>query len=424
LAIEDSEGNGKDILKTMNLARVSPRIFWSIVHHYGSDLDHAFREMFPDQRDWSWRAARTRTQSAKAKTNSDRQKAEDQDKAVKRRKKEENVKAAKLEKGQSVSIESGKECVVCLDDQDDDLDDPLLKCAGDCEEYVHMSCFGLQCKPVGDWYCDGCLPENRAKFIQPKCILCKQQSGLMRCAKKGNNDNSSSSSSYTHLMCVLWTPELTVDENMQANNLPAIDPHRASLTCEVCNQRESCTQCSFSDCRKAFHAYCCYGHKNEYQMLLRNPEDADVKYEIYCKEHSKEVDPTDVTASTIAIDNVEEEEDDDDEEEEEEGWEEEDYMDDGERAEIGGMLMEKLTGMGEKTREKAIKMLMSIDPTDVTASTIPIDNVEEEEDEEGWEEENYMDDGERAEIEGMLMEKLTGMDEKTREKAIKILMST
>ena len=40
----------------------------------------------------------------------------------------------------------------------------------------------------------------------------------------------------------------------------------------------------------------------------KSREDAAVKHEIYCKEHFKEVGPTDVTASTIAIDNVEEEE--------------------------------------------------------------------------------------------------------------------
>lgn len=69
VAVEDTEGEGKEVLKPMNLARCSPRIFWSIVHRYGSNLIDAIQRLLVGVDDCSWLTLRKRELSEKAKEN-------------------------------------------------------------------------------------------------------------------------------------------------------------------------------------------------------------------------------------------------------------------------------------------------------------------------------------------------------------------
>lgn len=69
VAVEDTEGEGKEVLKPMNLARCSPRIFWSIVHRYGSNLIDAIQRLLAGVDDCSWLTLRKRELSDKAKEN-------------------------------------------------------------------------------------------------------------------------------------------------------------------------------------------------------------------------------------------------------------------------------------------------------------------------------------------------------------------
>jgi hypothetical protein len=68
-AVADETGHGREILRPRNLARQSPRIFWSIVHVKGSDFSSIFATMFPDIKDWTWLTERPRELSAKAMEN-------------------------------------------------------------------------------------------------------------------------------------------------------------------------------------------------------------------------------------------------------------------------------------------------------------------------------------------------------------------
>ena len=68
-ALNDEEGNGRELLKPSNMARATKQIFWSIVKHYGPDIPVALKTIFPDIKDWNWLRERTRELSEKAKRN-------------------------------------------------------------------------------------------------------------------------------------------------------------------------------------------------------------------------------------------------------------------------------------------------------------------------------------------------------------------
>jgi len=72
-ALNDEDGNGREFLKPANMARSTKQIFWSIVKHYGPDVPHALKTLFPHIKDWSWLTERTRELSEKAKRNLEQQ---------------------------------------------------------------------------------------------------------------------------------------------------------------------------------------------------------------------------------------------------------------------------------------------------------------------------------------------------------------
>ena len=138
-------------------------------------------------------------------------------------------------------------CCVCLRSEDTDTD-PLLSCSGCCGSAVHSECYGMSAAPQRDgkrnFLCESCeerdtVRERRntavrtgdgdfeeAKMVSPKCVLCKKSSGMMKRGTCG---------SWTHLLCVLFTAELTVDEHTgRPNNLRHLDPERAGLVCKQC----------------------------------------------------------------------------------------------------------------------------------------------------------------------------------------------
>jgi len=59
-------------LRPYNMAVVSPRVFWNVVHSYGPEVDAALREMAP-QLDWSYLESRERAQSEKGKASAEYQ---------------------------------------------------------------------------------------------------------------------------------------------------------------------------------------------------------------------------------------------------------------------------------------------------------------------------------------------------------------
>ena len=69
LAISDEDCQGREVLKVENLSRVSPRIFWSIVHAHGPDILTAMKFLLPEVGDWGWYTERKRALSEKAQNN-------------------------------------------------------------------------------------------------------------------------------------------------------------------------------------------------------------------------------------------------------------------------------------------------------------------------------------------------------------------
>lgn len=99
-AVADESGHGREILRPRNLARQSPRIFWSIVQAKGTDFPAIFAEIFPNILDWSWLTERPRELSAKALEN---------------KRQQEEMQTAKLnrKKRQKISnIEESKDIIV------------------------------------------------------------------------------------------------------------------------------------------------------------------------------------------------------------------------------------------------------------------------------------------------------------------------
>jgi hypothetical protein len=195
-------------------------------------------------------------------------------------------------------------CCACLD-WACEADDPIVFCDGLCGECVHVSCYGLlpHGVPEGDFYCESCSvlqPDtaganragrpNKTYEAKPACALCFQAGSLMK---------RSSCGKWTHPVCVLFTPELTVNEvTHRPDNLPALSVERADLVCQLCHRSGgACVQCCVGDCLAAFHPYCAYVARQ--QMVVRvDPATELVTYELYCKKHKHAATPGDI--STIA----------------------------------------------------------------------------------------------------------------------------
>jgi hypothetical protein len=71
VALQDAEGNGKEILKPENMSKCSPRIFWSVVRHFGNDVVVGLKALFPNtpSHEWEFLGNRKRELSEKARMN-------------------------------------------------------------------------------------------------------------------------------------------------------------------------------------------------------------------------------------------------------------------------------------------------------------------------------------------------------------------
>jgi len=96
---KDNESHGKEILKPINLSKISPRIFWSIIQLYKSNQNssnnqsflQAYKDIFPDMNDLSFLNDRRLTLSEKALENK-RQQDEKQLKKAQEAEKKKNKK--------------------------------------------------------------------------------------------------------------------------------------------------------------------------------------------------------------------------------------------------------------------------------------------------------------------------------------------
>ena len=108
---------------------------------------------------------------------------------------------------------------------------------------------------------------------------------------------------WVHPICVMFTCELTVDDNMRACNLDALNPERETLVCMVCrNKSGSSIQCSAPGCLVSAHAYCAFAtdfqmtlHEAPVQAQRTNSDDVNpgtdggdymtLQYKMYCVLH-------------------------------------------------------------------------------------------------------------------------------------------
>ena len=147
-----------------------------------------------------------------------------------------------------------------------------------CDVRVHPGCYGVVGAPPRRWFCDPCQSGrrgSRAAHADPKCGLCGTHGGgLKRVGRKG----------WAHVCCVLWTPELEVDDAMCAVDLD-VGPERAATRCDVCG-RGNAVRCGHAGCRAAVHASCALKASTPFALSTAG-EDPDTPFEVLCARHRR-----------------------------------------------------------------------------------------------------------------------------------------
>ena len=147
-----------------------------------------------------------------------------------------------------------------------------------CDVRVHQGCYGVVGAPPRRWFCDPCQSGrrgSRAAHADPKCGLCGTHGGgLKRVGRKG----------WAHVCCVLWTPELEVDDAMCAVDLD-VGPERAATRCDVCG-RGNAVRCGHAGCRAAVHASCALKASTPFALSTAG-EDPDTPFEVLCARHRR-----------------------------------------------------------------------------------------------------------------------------------------
>jgi hypothetical protein len=140
-------------------------------------------------------------------------------------------------------------CSIKTDNESHLLNDELLRCKGPCNSTFHPSCYGIE-DYDRSFICDSCAFMSNNPGTLLSCFLCNCRGGILRM--------SHDFSLWVHSICVLFTPELTVDsKTLRANNLKDLDPDRRGVMCCVCRRfGGSAVQCSYADCMTACHPYC------------------------------------------------------------------------------------------------------------------------------------------------------------------------
>jgi hypothetical protein len=183
--------------------------------------------------------------------------------------------AQEVDGGSGEWEDTANACCACLD-WACEQDDPIVFCDGLCGACVHLSCYGLDAVPEGDFYCESCRVVRRGG--KPTCALCFRPGGLMR--------RSVCKQRWFHPVCVLFTPELTLDDSSRRlNNITELCADRADLVCQLCRKNGgACVQCCVGECLAAFHPYCAYTARQ--QMLVRiDPHRDQSVCELYCPKH-------------------------------------------------------------------------------------------------------------------------------------------
>ena len=214
--INDPEGHGRELLKLENLALLSPRIFWSLIHHYGSDFNATYRHLFPAVGDWSWLDVRKRELSEKAMNNLRQQEERARVQATRRQglKKSESERGGVEEEDKSVSKVSKRSRLETsaspTEQPSSNTTTPTLPTVS-YDTLVTRLYSSLSALPV--------LEEvvQDAVYLEPLCHLLASNASLASTTTSSNNSGSSSSGGVVDLTSSSSSSSLTSSADVRGH---------------------------------------------------------------------------------------------------------------------------------------------------------------------------------------------------------------
>ena len=88
-----------------------------------------------------------------------------------------------------------------------------------------------------------------------------------------------------HKLCALWSPAVFLNENNKLKNVEKELNRGSFFNCSACGNRGATLGCSYSKCKKTFHAKC---------AILNEDVECDLDYDnylLFCDEHLKISEP-------------------------------------------------------------------------------------------------------------------------------------
>jgi NuA3 HAT complex component NTO1 len=172
--------------------------------------------------------------------------------------------------------EPDSKCAIC-DDGDCENANAIIFCDG-CDLAVHQECYGVPFIPEGQWFCRKCKEIGRGT---PTCIFCPNVDGAFK---------QTSTLRWSHLLCAIWIPEVTV-ANMTfmepISDVDKVPKGRWKLNCYICNQKMgACIQCGNKNCYQAFHVTCARRGKLFLKMKSQHQQGIDTSaLKAFCDKH-------------------------------------------------------------------------------------------------------------------------------------------
>lgn len=134
-------------------------------------------------------------------------------------------------------------------------------------------CNGILDK-IGKWKCSPCHL-GKSNFV--KCQLCLQKGGAMK---------PTDCNKWVHVICALFTSGVTFldDITMEPIDISNVSPRSRNKMCSFCYSTQGfCSTCPAKKCKNRLHVTC--GQKNQTLKEIIDPENDNIKFYAYCKDH-------------------------------------------------------------------------------------------------------------------------------------------